>query len=90
MKDSPVEKLYVLATCLLMFCTYTIPAWSAVSLSDCRPLETRAELWWECNLLPALHRETMPDTAGLSRQSVLHCIDKSSSSTQSGCSLSLG
>ena len=24
MKDSPVEKLYVLATCLLMFCTYTI------------------------------------------------------------------
>ena len=47
MKDSPVEKLYVLATCLLMFCTYTIPAWSAVSLSDCRPLETRAELWWE-------------------------------------------
>ena len=47
MKDSSVEKVYVLATCLLMFCTSPYPAWSAVRLPDCRPPETRAELWWE-------------------------------------------
>ena len=47
MKARLVEKIFVLATCLLTLCTHAYPAWGAVRLPDCRPPETRVELWWE-------------------------------------------